>query len=95
MLIEKGADLNAKSGGEFTLLHRLANPLEVEGVLAIGGFDHLEVIELAINKGAKVNSKDGKGRTPLDWAISKKRTETVDLLRKHGGKTATELKVDK
>jgi len=90
MLIEKGADLNAKSGGEFTLLHRLANPSEVIG----GGFDHLEVIELAINKGAKVNSKDRKGRTPLDWAISKKRTETVDLLRKHGGKTAAELKVD-
>ena len=91
MLIEKGADLNAKSGGEFTLLHRLANPIEVEGF--IGDFDYLEVIELAINKGAKVNSKDGKGRTPLDWAISKKRTETVDLLRKHGGKTAAELKV--
>jgi len=90
MLIEKGADLNAKSGGEFTLLHRLANPSEVIG----GGFDHLEVIDLAINKGAKVNSKDRKGRTPLDWAISKKRTETVDLLRKHGGKTAAELKVD-
>ena len=41
-------------------------------------------------------AKDGSGDTPLDWAIENtpldlgiqhlKRTETADLLRKHGGK---------
>jgi hypothetical protein len=35
------------------------------------------------------------GRMPPDWTISKKRTETIDLLRKHGGKTGAEFKVEK
>jgi ankyrin repeat protein len=39
-----------------------------------------------------VNAKDDFGRTPLDLAIQKSRTETADLLRKHGGKTGEELK---
>jgi len=34
-----------------------------------------------------VNAKDRVGETPLDFAINKNRTETADLLRKHGGKT--------
>ena len=53
---------------------------------------HKEVAELLIAKGANVNAKDGFGRTPLDWAIINKYTELADLLRKHGGKTAVELK---
>ena len=93
MLIEKGANLNTRTEGGFTLLHRLANPImKIEGFK--GGADWLEIVELAINKGAKVNAKYGKGKTPLDWAISNKRTETADLLRKHGGKTAEELKAE-
>jgi len=34
---------------------------------------------------------DDHGETPLDFAISNDLTEIVDLLRKHGGKTAEEL----
>jgi ankyrin repeat protein len=34
------------------------------------------------------------GDTPLDWAIEINRTETADLLRKHGGKTGEELKAE-
>ena len=30
--------------------------------------------------------------TPLDYAIKYNRTEIIDLLRKHGGKTGEELK---
>ncbi len=37
--------------------------------------------------GADVNAKDEGGETLLDWAIDWERTETADLLRKHGGKT--------
>ena len=37
--------------------------------------------------GADVNAKDEDGGTLLDWAIDWERTETADLLRKHGGKT--------
>jgi ankyrin repeat protein len=42
---------------------------------------------------AKVNGKtDDDGYTPLDLAIKNKRDKIVDLLRKHGGKTAKEMK---
>ena len=34
------------------------------------------------------------GATPLDYAILYKRTETADLLRRHGGKTGEELKAE-
>ena len=39
-------------------------------------------------------AKDDDGETPLDWAIQRDQTETVDLLRKHGGKTGEELKAE-
>jgi hypothetical protein len=39
-----------------------------------------------------LHGKMDDGRTPLDVAIKIKRTETADLLRKHGGKTGEELK---
>ena len=53
-----------------------------------------EVVEILINAGANVNAKDEDDGTPLDWAIMGKRTATADLLRKHGGKTAEELKAE-
>ena len=52
---------------------------------------HKEIAELLLAKGADVNAKANDGKTPLDWAIEKNRTETADLLRKHGGKTGDEL----
>ena len=57
--------------------------------------DHKEIVELLIAAGAKVNAEDTageyRGSTPLDWAP---KTEPADLLRKHGGKTAAELKAE-
>ena len=47
------------------------------------------IAELLIANGADVNAKVNDGRTPLDWA--KSYPEIADLLRKHGGKTGTEL----
>jgi len=38
-----------------------------------------------------VNKKLSSQRTPLDIAISDGNTEVANLLRKRGGKTATEL----
>ena len=49
-----------------------------------------EIVELLIAKGADVNMKDRKGRTPLDVAHK----VTKDLLRKHGGKTGEELEAE-
>ena len=77
-LIEKGANLNAGAGVGGTPLARAA----YEG--------HVEVVELLIAKGADVNAKDVSGRSPLDSADD----SVADLLRKHGGKTAEELKAE-
>ena len=55
---------------------------------------NLDVVKQHIAAGADVNAKDVNGYTPLDWAIFNKDTKTVDLLRKHGGKTGEELKAE-
>jgi len=53
-----------------------------------------EIAELLIAEGADVNVKNDEGETPIDMAIRLKRTEPIDLLRKHGGKTSKELKAE-
>ena len=78
--IAAGADVNAKREGGWTLLHDLAHQ------------GKKEIIELLITEGVDVNAKDNDDDTPLDWAIKDNHTEIVNLLRKHGGKTAAELK---
>ena len=50
----------------------------------------LQRAKLAIADGLDVNAGDDFGNTPLDLA----KGETADLLRKHGGKTAEELKAE-
>ena len=77
-----GTDVNAKVKDGSTPLHLAA----VKG--------HKEIVELLIAKGADVNSRMMNGWTPLDNAIKHNHPETADLLRKHGGKTAEELKAE-
>jgi len=72
--LEAGADVNVKDNIGLTPLHMAA------------GDGRKEVAELLIAKGAEVNAKI-EGMTPLDIAIELKHTTTVDLLRKHGGKS--------
>ena len=74
-----GTDVNAKHRGGSTPLHFAA----VKG--------HKEIVELLIAAGADLNVKNKVGYTPLDVAIKRKRTEIADLLRKHDGKTKSEL----
>ena len=75
--LDAGADVNAKGKYGRTPLHYAAT----RGLK--------KIIELLIARGADVNTKievgDYKGQTPLDGAIQWNRTETADLLRKHGG----------
>jgi len=48
---------------------------------------NIEAVKQHLAAGTDLNAKDDDGWTPLDWAIDLNRTEIVDLLRKHGGKT--------
>ena len=81
LLIAEGVDVNAKDN------------LGTLRYAASGG--HKEIVELLIANGADVYAKGGgNGTTPLDMAIRLRRTETIDLLRKHGGKTGEELKAE-
>ena len=84
--LDAGADVNAKGKYGRTPLHYAAT----RGLK--------KIIELLIARGADVNTKievgDYKGQTPLDGAIQWDRTETAALLRKHGAKTAEELKAE-
>ena len=87
LLIAKGVNVNEKDNRGGTPLHSTAS----------GG--RKEIAKLLIAKGADVNAKDEDGETPLDWAIRnsnwkhvrRRRTETADLIDKHGGKTRKEL----
>ena len=62
---------------------------------SLSSFQHGEAAyfwdsELLIANGADMNTQEKHGDTPLDEADG----ETADLLRKHGGKTGEELKVE-
>ena len=89
LLISEGADVNAKAVDGLTPLHGAAR------------HNYKELAELLIEKGADVNAKDRDGATPLDALLKVtirleesetglEESETADLLRKNGGKSAAE-----
>ena len=55
---------------------------------------NIGAVKQHIAAGTDVNAKDDNSDTPLDSAIFAEKTETADLLRKHGGKTGEELKAE-
>jgi ankyrin repeat protein len=79
-LLEAKADIGLVSKSGKTALHYVAY---------YNG--NLDLAKLLLDAGAAVNAKDGKNKTPLDYALSKKRTELTELLRSKGGKTTKEL----
>ena len=87
LLLQKGAEVDSKDDKYgVTPLH----------YAAFRG--QRETAELLISRGADVNAKvefgSFQGKTPLDAANNRGRTEIVNLLRKHGGKTSEELKAE-
>ena len=106
LLLTKGADVNAKTTTGTTPLDQASafNHTEIVDLLrkhggkygtiytAVGGGD-IEAVKEFLTAGADVNAKDDGGNTPLDLAnpFRLKSTELADLLRKHGGKTKSEL----
>ena len=74
-----GTDVNAKDNDGLTPLHLTETK---------------EIAELLITKGAALNSIDNFfDFTPLDFMEGEVDQETTNLLRKHGGKTGAELKI--
>ena len=61
-------------------------------MLLAGAKNQKEVVELLIAKAADLNTKKITGHTPLDYAVIVRKTDIADLLRKHGGKTKSELR---
>ena len=76
-LLAHGADINA----ECTFGDKGITPLQSA---AWGG--HADVIKILLTKGANINHKSEGGRTALDLAKQKNRTQIVELLHKHGAK---------
>lgn len=73
VLIEKGADVNAKGGIGLTALHRAAVK------------DCGEVIKILLEKGADINARDtGFQYSPLEWAALSGSSNAVKLLIEKG-----------
>ena len=83
--LDAGADVNVKNDFRWTPLHLAVKERRTE------------TVKLLISKNADVNVM-AQGKTPLDMLRSAglvKETEAISkLLRKHGGKTADELKAE-
>ena len=54
----------------------------------------IEAVKQHLIAGTDVNAKNNIGASPLDLATLFNQSETADLLLKHGGKTAAELKAE-
>ncbi len=71
MLLNHGANIEAKDGNENTSLQRVA-------------WRNLEIVKLLLDRGAQVNTKNVHGTTPLHQAANRGQTAIVDLLLDHG-----------
>jgi len=74
LLIDKGADVNAKDKWLWTPLHYACWK------------NRKETVEFLLVKGADLNTKDEDDKTPLAVAEKNGHSEILELLRKHGAK---------
>ena len=77
-LLEEGADINARE--------KLGHTALSEAVY----YGQTAVIKELVFRGADLNAI-GEGGTALDIAVNRNNKAVVELLRRHGGKSAREL----
>ena len=72
LLIEKGADVNAKDNSSIAAIHSAA----------LRGY--VKTSELLIKNSTKIDEKDGTGNTPLSYAVSASQNSIIELLKSNG-----------
>src|SRR4030042_6269818 len=75
LLIEKGAEVNAKGGGD----------MDMTPLIYAASQDRLDMVKLLIENGANVNVKTKYGWTPLFFAASRGKVDTDKLFMDKGG----------
>lgn len=82
-LLEAKADIGLDGKSGKTALHYVAY---YDG--------NLDLAKALLDAGAAVNAKDGKNKTPLDYAVSLRNAALVELLLAKGARTGKELRAE-
>jgi len=77
LLLQKGANVNYRTAGNYTALMSAAN---------VG---HVEIVKILLAAGADPTVKDAGGRTALTYAEEKDRKDIVELLKPKMGPRAS------
>lgn len=86
-LLSKGADVSARTQSGDTPLHIAAGS---------GRFrpqEEDQIVRLLLEHGADVNALNSSGETPLDLAMEEQFTDMAALLKEHGAKSGSEIRL--
>ncbi|KAK5660350.1 hypothetical protein OQA88_12891 [Cercophora sp. LCS_1] len=89
VLTDYGADVGLKNRNGETSLFRLCASVWLHGSIRYPGT--LGICRILIAKGADVNARDNKGKTPLDCAMETDCAGVREVLLQHGAKRGCEM----